>query len=280
MLFSSYRPGPPLSRFIEDIWLYQGYRASRRRERILPSGTVEIVFNLSSDELRIYGRLPHDRCDRYSGAIVSGNYCGYFGTDASVESNLMGVHFRPDGAAPCLGVAVADLADAHVDLQAIWGGAADVLWERLCAASTSRERFGILEHQLTARLNSPVKRHAAVAVALEVMDRPTEISRVREVARYVGLSERRLTELFSTHVGMTPKAFGRVRRFQRALAHLLRRPSVAWTDLAIVCGYYDQSHMIRDFRAFAGLTPEDLLQRKNALVEAGVHIKRNHLPLD
>lgn len=70
MLFSSNTPSPHLRRYIQDFWLYEGYTAPHRRERILPSGTFELVFNLKEDELRIYDRLPLDGCQRYSGAIA------------------------------------------------------------------------------------------------------------------------------------------------------------------------------------------------------------------
>lgn len=279
MLFRSYAPALPLNRYIQDFWLYQGYTAPHRREHILPSGTFEFVFNLNEDELRIYDRLPLDRCARYSGAIVSGPYSGYFGSDTAEEAAVLGVHFRPGGALAFLGLPAGELADSHVNLGDIWGGAARELRERLCAAPTPRERFSVLERGLLEHLQRPLERHAAVAVALETLGRPGELSRAREVAHHVGLSERRLADLFRAEVGMTPKSFSRVRRFTRALEHVIRHAVVDWSDLATTCGYYDQSHMIRDFRVFSGFTPEALLDRRNALIEAGTHIKRNHLAL-
>jgi AraC-like DNA-binding protein len=279
MLFSSNTPSLHLRRYIQDFWLCEGYTAPHRRERILPSGTFELVFNLKEDELRIYDRLPLDGCQRYSGAVASGPYCGYFGSDTAEEAAVMGVHFRPGGALPFLGIPAGELADSHIDLRDIWSRAASELRERLCAAATASERFGILERELIERLRHPPEGHSAVPVALEVLGQPGELSRSRELARYVGLSERRLTDIFRAQVGMTPKSFSRVQRFQRTLTHVFTRATVDWSDLAATCGYYDQSHMIRDFRAFSGLTPEELLHRKNAALAAGTRLKRNHLAL-
>src|SRR5262245_40282058 len=118
MLFRTYRPRPPLRDVIEDFWLYRDYAGDHLRERILPSGTVELVFNLHDDELRIYG--PDDRCRRFSGALVSGPYAGSFMSDTAEEAAIMGVHFKPGGAAAVLGLPVDQLADAHLDLTAIW----------------------------------------------------------------------------------------------------------------------------------------------------------------
>jgi hypothetical protein len=74
MLFRSYRPSPPLCDFIENFWIYKGFESPVLRERIFPSGTFELVFNLRDDEIRIYKNTQSDECRRFSGAIVSGPY--------------------------------------------------------------------------------------------------------------------------------------------------------------------------------------------------------------
>ena len=100
MLFRSYKPSPPLSNFIGNLWLYDGYESPHVKERIFPSSTFELVFNLRDDELRIYKAAQPDRCERFSGAIVSGPYNGFFLSDTAEEAFVMGVHFKPGGAFP------------------------------------------------------------------------------------------------------------------------------------------------------------------------------------
>ena len=77
--------------------------------------------------------------------------------------------------------------------------------------------------------------------------------------RQIGTSQRTFINTFAREVGMTPKLYSRVRRFNRALRMVHRREDVDWTDVALACGYFDQSHLIRDFRAFAGLSPSSYL---------------------
>jgi AraC-like DNA-binding protein len=81
------------------------------------------------------------------------------------------------------------------------------------------------------------------------------VPRVREIQRDSGLSHTRFIQLFREHVGLTPKLFCRVRRFRMALDRIQNGMPVNWAALATDCGYYDQAHLIHDFRAFAGLTP-------------------------
>jgi transcriptional regulator GlxA family with amidase domain len=92
--------------------------------------------------------------------------------------------------------------------------------------------------------------------------------RVADIAKGAGFSQRRLIELFTADVGLTPKRFGRVLRFHRATA-LARSAALDWTRVAHECGYYDQAHLIHDFRELAEMTPSDLKR-------ASRHPKEHH----
>jgi AraC-like DNA-binding protein len=277
MLFRTYTPRAPLCELVEDFRMYGNYAGEHERERILPSGTFELVFNLRDDELRIYS--DRDQCRRFAGALVSGPYAGSFITDTAEEASILGVHFKPGGAFPLLGFPAGELANAHVDLETIWGPQAADLREQLCAFTAPTARFRLLEQALIARLRDPPARHGAVRGALAMLTRTQGRARVRDVADALDLSQRRLIEMFKTEVGLTPKLFGRVQRFQRALA-LARDPArLDWAQLAAECGYFDQAHLIRDFVEFAGVSPADFRRRQRQLDHANVHVKRNHLPL-
>ncbi len=270
MFYRSRAPAPPLADFVEYLW-YLSDVPTHARERILPSGTLELVVNLDENEFRIYDLVNTERCRRFSGAIVSGAYRGFFVIDTLEHASIVGVHFRPGGAALFLGAPPGLLADDHVDLDALWGQQALEIRERLCAAENLDRRFDILENALLARFHTARPRHAAVRVALERLGRTG--ASVSDVAATVELSHRRFIEVFTAEVGMTPKLFGRVRRFQRTMAVAQRSASLDWSRVALECGYFDQSHMIRDFVAFSGFSPS-ALQR-----HYGVRVKENHVAL-
>jgi AraC-like DNA-binding protein len=280
MLFRTYIPRPPLSEFIDDFWLYEDYEGRHLHERILPSGTFEIVFNLREDELRIYGPSDQDECDRFTGALVSGPYARWFMSDTAEEAGILGIHFKPGGAFAVLGLPAGEFTNTHVDLSTIWGRTATALRERLCALGEPIERFRLLEQALLERLADPPGRRGAVRVGLDVLMRTRGKAKIRDIARAVDLSQRRFIELFTAEVGLTPKLFGRVQRFQHAVAFKRSATKVDWAELALECGYFDQSHLIHEFVQFSGLTPADYWQRRNQLDRGGVHVKRHHLPLD
>ncbi len=175
------------------------------------------------------------------------------------RTSVVGVHFRPGGALPFLGVPPGELADRHADLELLWGrSAATELRERLCAATTSTERFAVLESALRSRLPADVPGHRAVPFALEQLARPG--STVGGVAASVELSRRRFTQIFTSEVGMAPKHLSRVLRFQRVSALARRAEAPDWGQLALACGYFDQSHLINEVREFAGTTPVGLIR--------------------
>jgi len=269
MFYRSYTPAPPLSDFVDRFWLCSD-APPHRRERILPSGTIELVVNLREDEIRIYDPTHPDRCTRMSGAILSGAYSRFFVIDPLQHASILGVHFKPGGAFPFLGAPAGELADTHIDIETLWGPPAVELRERLCAAPTPAERFSLMENALLSRLRHPPEHHGAVPAALDAFEPGGAEVRVRDVARRVGLSQRRFIQVFAAEVGMTPKLYCRVRRFQRARA--LARKTPNWARVAVDCGYFDQSHLIRDFLAFSGLTPADYIRRQSE------DVLPNHVP--
>jgi len=271
MLYQSHTPAPPLSHFIQRFWLCSD-APPHRRERILPSGTIELVVNLLDDEIRIYDPAHPDRCKRFSGAIVSGTYSRFFVIDPLQHASILGVHFRPGGAFPFLGAPAAELVDAHVDLDTLWGPMARELRERLCAATTPMERFSLVKEALLSRLRRSPEHHGAVPVALGAFERTGGDVRVRDVAGLVGLSQRRFIQVFAAEVGLTPKLYSRVRRFQRARALARQAAAPDWARVAVDCGYFDQSHLIRDFLEFSGLSPADYLGRHSE------RVLPNHVP--
>src|SRR5262249_45358011 len=152
------------------------------------------------------------------------------------------------------------------------------LRERLCEAVTPAARFSLLEAALIARLRRPPEYHPAVPAALAALEPAGthgsgwQVVSVRDVTRRIGLSQRQFIQVFRSAVGMTPKRYHRVRRFQRARKLVRYTPSPDWADVALECGYFDQSHLIHDFQEFAGFSPVEFQRRWSE------HVLPNHVP--
>jgi len=262
-IFNFYKPAPPLSKFVDIFWLYEGRETELRTERILPTGTFELVINLRQNELRFYDAGHPENCSRYSGAVVSGAHGRGLTPDSTDVTFIIGVHFKPGGAFPFLGIPAGDLTDTHVDLETLWGPAAGRLRERICEATTSAERFRLLQQALLSRLYHDMEKHYAVSGALDIFGKNQPGLSVREVAKFLGLSQRRFIEVFKAEVGLTPKLFSRIQRFQKTRALIQQNLSPNWASIALDLGYFDQSHLIREFLEFSGLSPTDYLNLHN-----------------
>jgi AraC-like DNA-binding protein len=274
MFYVTYYPGPPISEFVDYFWLFEGGQTARK-ERIVPSGTSELVINLRDDEVRIHDRERPEKHRRFSGAVLSGTYSSIFVIDAMQHESMLGVHFKPGGAFPFLGTLASELRDAHADLADLWGQSALELRERLCTVSSHRKRFQVVEEVLTRRLRRSRKGHPAVPIALYLLGPAGIGASVRNVAREVGICQRRFSQVFAAQVGLPPKLFSRILRFQRAraLADQINRPD--WAQLASTCGYFDQSHLINDFQEFSGFSPTEYLRRH----QPDGRLKSNHVPI-
>lgn len=276
-IFNFYKPKPPLSKFVDNFWLYEGDQAAHEIERILPTGTLELAINLRQNELSFFDVSPADNRSRHSGAVVSGAHGHSFTPVAEKDVFIIGVHFRPGGSFPFLGLPAGDLTDTHVDLDALWGPSAGRLRDRLCEAKSAAERFQHLQQALLRRLRQGAQQHYAVAAALEMFGKNQNRTTVREAAKYLGLSQRRFIQVFKAEVGLTPKLFSRIQRFQQARTFIGQSPAPDWTSLALDFGYFDQSHFIREFFEFSGLSPTDYLSRHKSLLKHDLNNKNNHL---
>lgn len=253
------RPGAAIGAFVEYLWLLVD-APLHARERIVPTGTMELVINLHEDEIRVFGDAAP--CRRYSGAVVSGAYDHPFEIDTAAHARIMGVHFRPGGALPFTRVPPGELANGHFDAATFWGPEAARLRERLCSAPTHQDRFDILDRALAVRAAGDRSRaRSPIARALPRLMQSREA--VADIVSSLGISHRHFAALFRREVGMAPKLFARIQRFQSAMAATRQGKNADLARLAVECGYFDQAHMNRDFAAFAQLTPREYLRQQS-----------------
>jgi AraC-like DNA-binding protein len=254
--FASTVPAGALSGFVQRIHFGHEWVDPTRPvvERVLPDGGVHLIFNL--------GDPPSVPGESQAACIAVGARCApsiirMAGLVEHVTATL-----RPGGMAALLGVPAAELAAHDVPLEALWGSRADEVRQRMAAAPRGHARAVILESALLGILASrDVRPDAAAAEGVRLIERAAGRIRVRELASALGLGERRLEQVFHRHVGLSPKAVCRLARFRATVALVQRQPDRAWSDIACHCGFYDQSHLVNELQALAGLAPGEFRER-------------------
>jgi AraC-like DNA-binding protein len=264
-------PVPPLSSLVKCFWYWHAAPTTHAKERLMPTGEPSVIFNLGNDPIRIYDADDLGRYGEYGRSVVSGARTTCFVIDTSQEERVFGIQFHPGGAFPFFRVPSAEMENRSVDLEDVWPRTANELRERLLSSQTIEGMFDTAERYLFAQLVKPLELHRGVAFALGHFCHRPHVGKIGLVLRETGLSERRFIELFHEQVGLTPKAFCRVRRFQCVLKSVHGAREVDWAQIALDCGYYDQPHFIHDFREFSGLTPTQYFARATA------HL--NHVPV-
>jgi AraC-like DNA-binding protein len=249
-------PSPPLDAFVERIW-YCSDTPSHARERVLPGGgTLGLVINLVDTDLQVYDPEYPSSVRARGGALVAGVATRSYLYDPRQRASVVGVHFRPGGGFPFLGVSASELVDTHVPLEDLWRSGARDLREQLLEVRSPSERLHLVEAALLRRLRQARPGHPAVRAAVVALRDGGGGARVAEVAAAVGLSRRRFIEVFEREVGLTPKLYARLQRFHAVKQRIAARggPS-SWATFALECGYFDQSHMLRDFLEFSSMSP-------------------------
>ncbi len=271
-------PAGPLRRYV--AW-YTGYRQRGMppaRHRGLPSPYLTLIFTLD-EPLTIEAHPDPGQSPGEFGTLLGGLHSApALITHAGAQSGIQ-VALRPLGARALLGLPAGELAGLDVPAEAVLGGVCAELRDRVRAAAGWPERFAILD-EILLKLMGQGMTGAAREVAPEVSWAWHQLLReggtvpVAALAAGTGWSGRHLTSRFRAEIGLTPKAAARVIRFDRARQLLVRNltvvnPEYRLADLAVTCGYFDQAHMAREFRALAGCPPSQWLAEEFRNVQAG-----------
>ena len=210
----------------------------------MPDGTASMLIVLEGAAC-----VPSDDL-----AIVAGPRSSFSLIGVSEARTIIGAQFTSRGACPWVNVPLSELTNTRAPLRSVADPAATVLRERLLASGSAERRLDVLEEWLTRRLLRQPSGSAAIAWAVRAIEQRPQV-RIRDVADRVGRSWRWFGEQFSREVGLTPKVFSRLCRFQNALARLHSNREIDLADVAASLGYFDQAHFAHDFHTIAGITP-------------------------
>lgn len=236
---------------------YVGYwedEPAYSRVRLVANGQAVVIISLGEPFEEV--RLPHSAARL--GSLVAGLEDGPGGYAHPGGQLGIQIDLTPLGAYRLFGLPMHDLANSAVDLADVLGPAAGRLIERLRETPGWADRFDLLDALLLARLETGPRPAPEVTEAWRLLTAGAGRIAVADVAAAVGWSNKHLISRFKEQVGLPPKAVARILRFQRAMA-MLQHGVPGFVDIALACGYYDQAHLNREFRALAGATPTQLL---------------------
>lgn len=236
MQYREFAPGEDANRLVECYWVLEGNASGV--QRVVPDGRAELILNLAQPFEALEGGAwkPQPRC------FLAGQLTGPLMLRATGPASIIGVRFRPGGVGQLLGMPVPELTGRTIAVEDLGLRGLDKI------SALPEVESSLLRHE--RGVADPMIDEAARLLSL--------LPDVAAAASSIGVSTRQLERRFKTRVGMSPKHFARIARFQRVF-RAVEDGGAGWVDAAAECGYYDQAHLIRDFRDLAGEAPAHLL---------------------
>lgn len=250
----------PFDEFVESIFHFKGFEPDHSIERVVPTGHVFVIFELDDIERNTFDNETLQPNASYRNAWVTGMHRNYISISAHQDSEMFVIQFKAYGAHPFLHVPMDQLADKVVPCGDILDGQLMTLREDISNATASTDKFAVAERWLESRYEERFSPPGSVvAVAKLLQEQPA--SKLNEIVDSYDGTQKHLISQFKKFVGLTPKQYQRVLRFNDVFMQMQGDQFLSWSDIAHRCGYSDQSHFIREFKHFSGFNPESFLEK-------------------
>jgi AraC-like DNA-binding protein len=246
-----------LKRLIKFFWVVTGDHEVITPYNLLPVNNIDIVFNFSGS---IRYTSAHSKKIRVQGGHLSGIRTQPSLVEHSGRPDLIGISFFPLGLYPFLKIPLSELTDTTIELELLNKEFIERVGEQFEAALSITEKLQILEQEFVRILDMqrfPSQDIVRVAHHVFSFVEPVTIPQLCET---YGIHPRTLERKFQTYIGIRPKLFQRLTRFQYALNHIMAETSPRLSTVAHEYEYYDQSHFIKEFTAFSGCSPSQYLR--------------------
>lgn len=256
MLHHIHIPRFPLNEFVEVFVYFKGVQHEHNVDRFLPNGDTEILIDLYDRPQFIYDNQSLKEIQACNRVWASGLRTEPITIPSGNDSEMVVISFKKGRAAPFFPFPMHEITDSVVDADLIWGSALGSLREQLIATAAPEDKFRIVEDFLLNEFRSTLAVDKCVLFAVEQMRSSPDDLNIAVMNNRIGYSQKHFIDMFKRAVGITPKAYLKIMRFQKAVQTIDSSDDHDWGQIALECGFYDQSHFINDFKHFSGFTPE------------------------
>lgn len=259
MIFKNHIPQPPLKEYIDSVIYFKGYQPEHDRERVVPDGSINLIFEFDGLERSVYDNQTGKVCLKLNKVWLAGIQTKYITISSHQNSEMLVVRFKPGGGYPFLKIPLDSIKDRIIEAPEIWGGDIYRLREKILSERETDRKIQLMEMWLSEQGKFSLVGDQVIQNAVECV-LSNASTRLKELVDKSHYSRKHFIELFKRYVGLSPKQFQRIMRFQETLAKVQNGELISWAQISADCGYFDQAHFIRDFKAFSGFNPTQFLQ--------------------
>lgn len=252
MNYREIAPVPALQPYIKFVWLLDGLDANTNAvpERIFPDGCIELIFNLKKPLARIDGTTLIQQPTSF----VFGQITKAMHILATNTYSVIAVRFTSFGLSAFTQIPSHEFKGIEVGLENLWGAEGKELEDRVNTLATD-DAIDAIQHFFLARLKKQTHSLSSISSIVGLMEAQGGNQTVKHWADYANLSERQFNRIFNNVIGISPKEYLKITRFNKVLNLFNESNTEKLITIANQCGYYDQAHFIKDFKEYTGITP-------------------------
>lgn len=261
MNFTRIVPHPDLEKFIECYWMMYSHDVNPRIEKIIPDGFTEIIFNYRE----VYQSKLSGDWQTQSPNLLAGQLKSFFYLKNTGATGSVSVKLKPAALTQLFGLRMDQYLDKIVDLDTL-------AHEKLKELKAKVESIDDADKQNEQTVKEVLDNYFLTLTKdatenplkkpLDLIFHSNGMATVSELATAAEISERQLERLFKRYIGLSPKYYARIIRFNY-IFKLIKSDTSTWTEIVYQSGYYDQSHFIRNFKAFTGEDPSSYFFEEN-----------------
>lgn len=254
MGFYTSKPSSILSQYVKQYWAIEDCLspANEHIQRIVPNGLMELMFYLGNKP-----KALDEKKNLSENTIVSGQQKGFYDILVTEKLSLFSISFQPYGAAMFFNIPSNDFFNQNIPLKHILKDKVTELESELYDSATFEKKIKVVEKFLMNQLRNSAKEYELkrIVKSVEAINKSNGLIDIESLSSIACLSRKQYERTFSEYIGTSPRQFLRTIRFQNSLRLKQRNKNIQLTELAYACGYYDQSHMINDYKLLSGKTP-------------------------
>ncbi|NQU35372.1 MAG: AraC family transcriptional regulator [Bacteroidetes bacterium] len=252
-------PHPCLDKIVDYYWIEKNGRSS---VKILPDGTTSIIFNLGSS-INISDANGYHR--GLSDNLIIGTHKKYYLIDEKKDNHLIGIKFKQGGAYHFFKIPMMKFSNKIINLHDVLNGESEKLRGLLVGAISSEEVKKVLDYYLLIKVDMLTGVSDIVDFAIKKVKANGSPSLIKNLCDTANISNKHLITLFNEKIGLSPTLIQRLNKFIKVIETIQnRKKELSWPQVAYECNYYDQAHLINDFKSFSGVSPKTYYDNENA----------------
>lgn len=243
-------PHPSISKVVDYYWIE---KEDPENVKILPDGTLSIIFNLGSPIKIMDTNKVHNDLDNN---LIIGTHKKYYSLQKKQGNYMIGIKFKQGGAYHFFKFPLAQFSNKIASLNDILNGESVQLREILMAKKSSDDIKNILDRYLLMKIDQLNGAFDIVDFAINKVKVNGSPALIKNLCEAANISNKHLISLFNEKVGLSPKLVYRINKFLKVIELIHNKDVINWSEIAYQCHYYDQAHLINDFKSFSGISPK------------------------